>query len=45
MTVKEFYDISTKNDFADYKIIWKGGFLKTITGMYVSHVEKIIYVW
>lgn len=45
MTVKELYELSVKNDFDDYEILWQGGFLKTITGMFVSHAEKIIYVW
>ena len=45
MTVKEFYDLVTKKDFAVYKFMWKGGFLQTITGMFISHAEKIIYVW
>ena len=45
MTVKELYEMAVKNGFADYKIIWKGGFLQTITGMFISHVEKTVYVW
>ena len=45
MTIKELYDIAIKNDCADYKILWKGGFLQTITGMFISRAEKIIYVW
>ena len=45
MTIKELYDLAIKNDFADYKILWKGGFLQTITSIYVSHADKIIYVW
>lgn len=45
MTIKELYDLAIKNDFADYMIVWKGGFLQTIKGVFVSHADKIVYVW
>ena len=45
MTVREFFDKAEKNGFADYKFVWQGSWLREISGFFVSHVEKIVYVW
>ena len=45
MTIREFFKKAEENGFADYEFIWHGGYMVSISGFFVSHAEKKVYVW